>query len=117
MHDEVIVEELKRVTAGLFFMSESDYPVEIIQWHGETTITPEYLRSVSGSSADSEIRETSVDNFFSANSRFREAVRLLKNNLADLKIYKVGAINIPVYIIGRSPEGNWLGLSTRVVET
>ncbi|MDQ3743999.1 MAG: nuclease A inhibitor family protein [Acidobacteriota bacterium] len=42
---------------------------------------------------------------------------LLEENLTDLKAYRVGLINIPVYVVGRSASGNWLGVSTRVVET
>jgi hypothetical protein len=44
-------------------------------------------------------------------------LRLLEENLADLKVFRVGVVNIPVYIAGRSASGNWLGVSTRVVET
>jgi hypothetical protein len=49
--------------------------------------------------------------------RYQALLRLLKENLNDLKVYRVGRINIAVYIIGRSKAGNWLGISTRVVET
>jgi hypothetical protein len=31
--------------------------------------------------------------------------------------YRVGTVNVAVYVVGRSPEGHWLGVSTRVVET
>jgi len=85
--DEEILAELKRASIGLFVMSGSVYPVEIIQWDGQTAITPEYLRSVSGSPADSEIRETDLVTFFSANGQFqgseqiRPASRLEGGNL------------------------------------
>jgi hypothetical protein len=32
-------------------------------------------------------------------------------------VYRIGEVNMPVYIIGKSSSGSWLGLSTRVVET
>ena len=115
--DEEILAELRNTTAGLFFMSESDYPVEVIKWDRQTVITPEYLRSISTAPAGSEVRETDLINFFSSNGKFQNVLRLLKNNLTDLKVYKVGTINIPVYVVGRSREGNWLGISTRVVES
>ena len=31
--------------------------------------------------------------------------------------YRVGAIDITVYVVGRSREGNWIGVATRAVET
>lgn len=116
MTDDKIVEELKKATTGLLVMSESDYPFEIIQWDGQTAITPDYLVSLSGASS-SNIQEMSLDDFYNVSRRFPNLVRLLKDSLADLRVYKVGEINIPVYIVGRSPQGNWIGLSTRVVET
>ena len=51
MNDDKIVEELKKATAGLLVMSESDYLFEVIQWNGQTAITPEYLVRLSGTSS------------------------------------------------------------------
>lgn len=99
-------------------MSESDYPFEIIRWDGElAAITPEYLSGLSGLPADSPIEETEVDSFLRMGGQFWSLAILLKENLSDLKVYKVGTINIPVYIVGRSAQGNWLGLSTRLIQT
>ena len=115
--DEKILEELRKASEGLFVISESDYPLEVIRWDGRTAITPEYLCSISGAPAGSSIKEVDVDTFFNLNEKFREVSRVLKNNLSGARVYKVGSINIAVYIVGRSPEGNWLGLSTRLVQT
>jgi hypothetical protein len=115
--DEEILAELKKASAGLFVMSESDYPFEIIQWTGVISITPEYLLGISGKPAESPIEKTGIDDFFNVSGKFPHLVRLLKDRLTHLEVYKVGTINIPVYIVGRSPEGNWLGLSTRLVQT
>jgi len=49
--------------------------------------------------------------------RFQALARLLEENLEGLQVYRVGAINMPVYVVGRSRGGNWLGIKTRVVET
>ena len=115
--DEAILSELKKASAGLFVMSELDYPFEIIQWDGRTTITPEYLRGISAVPEDSPVEETGIDDFFNVSGRFPHLVRLLKDRLTDLVVYKVGTTNIPVYILGRSAEGNWLELSTRLIQT
>ena len=48
---------------------------------------------------------------------FQALARALEENLSDIEVYKIGEINMPVYVLGRSPAGRWLGLSTRVVET
>ena len=115
-NDAMILQQLKRASAGLLVMSESDYPFEIIQWDGSTEINPEFLRSLTNEPAESPIEETSVEQFLTS-GQFEPLERFLRTHLLDLKVYKVGVISIPVYIIGKSPEGNWLGLSTRVIQT
>lgn len=115
-NDENLLEELKKASAGLLVMSESDYPFEIIRWDGSTEIGPEFLRSLTNEPPESPVEETSVEQFL-ANGRFEHLEEFLRKHLTDLKVYKVGKINIPVYIVGRSPGGSYLGLSTRVVQT
>jgi hypothetical protein len=115
--DEEILAELRRASAGLTVMSESDYPFEMVRWESTVSLTPAYLRDISGKTAESAIEEIEVDEFFGTDGRFRSIARCLKENLYELRVYKVGTINIPVFIVGRSPAGNWLGLSTRLVQT
>jgi hypothetical protein len=115
--DEQICAELRSAAAGILVMSESDYPLEILNWDGKTSITPEYLCHICGKPDGSTVQETDLDTFFGAKGKFRKVVTAIKDNLADVKVYKVGEIDIPVFIVGRSQEGNWLGLSTRLIQT
>ena len=114
--DGHLLAQLKKVSAGLLVMSESDYPFEIIQWDGSIEINPEFLRSLTNEPAESRVEETSLEQFL-AHGQFEHLERFLRKHLTDLKVYKVGEIRIPVYIVGKSPGGSWLGLSTRVIET
>ena len=130
--DGEITEELKRLTERLLFMSESDYPFEIFYREGKTELSPQALLELSGQPGDSPLEVTNVEDFFGAAAaeapwkgeqalaiakRYQALLRLLRENLDDLKVYRVGRVNITIYIIGRSKMGNWLGISTRVVET
>ncbi len=112
--DREILDELRAMSAGSFYMSESDYSFELVQWEGGPSII-ESLRSHTGEPADAQIEELTVDGFLG--SQHQPLAELLKSNLGGVRVYKVGRINRPVYVVGRSPEGSWLGLSTRVVET
>jgi hypothetical protein len=114
--DARILEQLKRATAGLLFMSESDYPFELVQWEGPTDLTPEFLCRVSGEPAGCSVQELEVQDFLTA-ERYRRLVDVITDNLVEPKAYKVGRINMPVYVVGRSAGGKWLGVSTRVVQT
>ena len=114
--NEEILESLRRAAAGLLCMSESDYPFEVIQWEGSEELTPDFIRSLTGEAEDCPIQEIEVEDFLTS-GRYQRLSLALQSQLSNLKAYKVGRINMPVYLVGRSSEGSWLGLSTRVVET
>jgi hypothetical protein len=116
MQDSEILAQLKEKTAGEYFMSESDYPFETVNW-GNGEITEEFLLNVPSEQPGGPVEEQSFEMFYQKYGSRHAALEVLKNNLTDLKVYRVGRINIGVHIVGRSPEGNWLGLSTRSVET
>jgi len=131
MTDEQLLNELRETTRGLTFMSESDYPFEVFNW-GAAEPTQDFLRGLTGEASDVPVETTTAADFFrvaaseaewknaeqlTAARKFQTLLRLLEQNLTDLKVFRVGAINIPVYVAGRAASGNWLGVSTRVVET
>ncbi len=114
----------------MLFMSESDYPLEIVSWDEE--ITPAFLRGHSGAAKDAPVGEQSVADFFSVAAgeqewkgdngiatakRYQALIKLLNDNLSDVRVYRVGSINMPVYVVGRSPSGKAIGVTTRIVET
>ena len=114
--DEEILKRLSQAAAGLLFMSESDYRFELILWAGPKELTPDFIRSITGETEDCPVQELEVEDVLSA-GRYQRLLMALQSQLSNLKAYKVGRINMPVYLVGRSREGSWLGLSTRVVET
>lgn len=129
--DAQLVEELREATRGLLFMSESDYPFEVFEW-GRAEPTREWLRVQAGAGSSTTVETRDAREFFRASAseaewkgeeelavarRFQSLLRLLETSLADLKVYRVGAVDIKVYVAGRAPSGNFLGVSTRVVET
>ena len=131
MTDEQLLNELREATRGLTYMSESDYPFEVFNW-GAAEPTQDFLRGLTGEASDVQVETTSAANFFrvavseaewknadqlNEARRFQTLLRLLEQNLTNLRVYRVGAVNIPVYVAGRAASGNWLGVSTRVVET
>lgn len=131
MTDEQLLEELREATRGLTYMSEADYPFEVFNWGAEWP-TDEFLRGLTGAAADAPVETRTPADFFRVSASeakwknaeqlgaarsFQRLLLLLERNLTDLKVYRVGVTNIPVYVAGRSASGNWLGVSTRAVET
>ena len=119
MQDSEILAQLKEKTAGMYFMSESDYPFETVSW-GTQEITDDFLRGLPDEKPESAVETQTFEAFYqkyAGRENYGPVLDALKDNLTDLRVYRVGRINIGVYVVGRSEEGNWLGLSTRSVET
>ncbi|MBV9959178.1 MAG: nuclease A inhibitor family protein [Acidobacteria bacterium] len=129
--DEQILAELGVASAGLLFMSESEYPFEVVRVE-EAGEPAGALRRLSGAASDEPVVTQSVEDFFRVAAseaewrtpaerveakRYQALIALLRENLKEVMAYRVGSINIQVFLIGLSASGSWLGLSTRVVET
>lgn len=113
-------------------MSESDYPFDVVQWTDAAEPTDEHLRNVSHAERDAEVERQRIDHFFrvavqeaewksetelTKAKKFQRLVEVLKENLHNLRVYRIGSRDMRVLIVGKSSSGSWIGLSTRVVET
>jgi hypothetical protein len=126
-----IVDKLKLASDGLQFMSESDYPFEVFQWKGQQPTASTVIQQT-GHSPDTPLEVVQLDEFFhnatqqedwhndeekAMVKRYRELVETLKQSLSDIQVYRLGTVEIDVYIVGKTPSGDLAGLSTKVVET
>ena len=129
--DESLLRNLKRLTRGLTFMSESDYPVEPFLQEATRQDAQDFVASKK-TDANASVSEVDFDNFFGGAPqeqdgqskeartqarRFQSLVRLLKDNLSDTKVYKVGDVEADVYVIGKTASGSFAGVTIKVVET
>jgi Nuclease A inhibitor-like protein len=130
--DEQILTELARAADGLLYMSETDAPFEPVLWAGDDELTPEVVRRCCDVDENVPVETQSLDELFrvavaepewkgadqfATACRFQTLVQLLRDNLTDLRVFRLGRINMDVYVVGRAPSGNWLGLRTQIVET
>ncbi|MDJ0797858.1 MAG: nuclease A inhibitor family protein [Calothrix sp. MO_167.B12] len=127
-----IITKLKNASDGLLWLSESDYPFETVLWSSMENLTNDKLLQKFKRSPDTLVEVRDIDRFFARATtesdwhdqsekveveKYRQLVEILKTNLTDIKVYRVGEIEIDVYIIGKTPDGSIAGLSTMVVET
>lgn len=129
-----LLEQIKQATDGLIYMSENQYPLKPfhLEVKGKTTITGKDILKATKHSTASPIEPFDFDNFFLNSTQeqdwhspeekksvkqYQQLVRLLKKNLSDLQVFKVGKTEMDVYVVGKSESGEFLGLSTKVVET
>jgi len=131
MTDSIAI-QLKQASNGLLFLSESDAPFEVIHWPAQEKLTQALLLQLTNHPPDALVEVASVDDLFAIATqqedwhdqeeremvqRFQNLVGVLKKNLSHLQVYRVGNINIDAYIVGVTPSGDWMGLSTKMVET
>ncbi|MCY7285122.1 MAG: nuclease A inhibitor family protein [Cyanobacteria bacterium CAN_BIN43] len=124
-------ETLMKASKNLLMSSESDYPFEFFHWEAQADLTTEKLLELAGYPQDTPVEVVELDYLFrnvaqekewqdeaeKINvSSFQTLVKTLKESLRDIKVYRVGTINIDVYIVGKA-DGNLTGLSTKLVET
>lgn len=129
-----VTEKLKQTSNSLLMMSESDYPFDVVFWTGQAqeTLTNQKLLQLTGHSPETSIETVELDYFFRNCAeekewhdeiqkqdvqKFQSLVKTLKDNLTDIKVYRLGSINIDVYILGKTLSGDLAGISTKVVET
>ena len=135
MEEARVQEELERASSGLVYSSESDRPFEFFS-------LPYPGKSGSPSAADFAglieakagefVQVRSLENFFARHTttsdpydgeaqkirpRYEELVRVLSRNLRDVKVYRVGKIEVTCYIAGLDAGGNLAGLKTVAIET
>jgi hypothetical protein len=127
-------EILTQAAKGLLFPSESEFPFTYFEWpdyQGKRLYASKILKLLNYP-PDTPIEKKSLDDFFKQvtevqdwygeeeNENVRKFVHLkqvLTEQLTSIQVYRVGKIEISVYIAGKTSDGHWAGLSTKVVET
>jgi hypothetical protein len=128
-----VLQALRAATDGLLYMSETDAPFELVHWHSsEPTLTSVSLLKLIGKSYGVPVEEIGLDEFFQALmedqdwhdekakravQQYRQLLVVLKQNLADLKVFKIGEVQIDIYLVGRATDGDWAGIKTEATET
>ncbi|QIR41742.1 nuclease (plasmid) [Tolypothrix sp. PCC 7910] len=130
--DSEILEHLRLASDGLLMMSESDYPLEAFLWETTAPATTQKVVQQTNHSQDTSVQVITVDDFFRVATttqdwhgeeekamvaKFQELVQTVKSSLKNPQVYRLGEIEIDVYVVGETPAGNLGGLNTKVVET
>jgi hypothetical protein len=129
-----LADELGRAAEGLLMPSERDAPLTFFELGraGGRRLEPADVLRAAGYDAATPVEVVSLAELFApatadrawhnarerrAAARFRHLVEVLDRSLADVRVFKVGAVAKDVYILGRTAGGTYAGLRTRVVET
>jgi len=125
-----IAETLTQDSQGLLMPSESEYPFEVFVWE-DVELTPQKILELTNYPPATSIEEVELDYFFrnvatekdwhdkiqkENVAKFQNLVQVIKDNLAELRVYRIGTIDVNVYIVGKTNDGV-AGLATKVIET
>jgi hypothetical protein len=92
-----LLKELNSASEGLFYTSEKtldeffEQPTQLQDWHGDE-------------------EKAQVEKFI----RLKE---LISKNLRDVKVFKIGEVEVDIYIVGINADGKLAGVKTKAVET
>ncbi|WP_026999155.1 nuclease A inhibitor family protein [Eisenibacter elegans] len=132
---DILLSRLEQASAGLLYPSESDYPFEAIywEWDQDAPLSSESLREYLEEDEDTPISEIPLERFFRPVAeekdwhsdeerlevqQYQNLRKLLEQLLQDLRVFKVGDIEVDVFIVGKVPNTeDYAGLSTVVIET
>jgi purine-nucleoside phosphorylase len=125
---------LEAAAEGLLYPSESDYPFTYFTWGEAQTdnLSEDQVRELAGQPEDAAVETISLEKLFKPLTeikdwyeaedkenvkRFEELQETIQRVLHTVQVFRVGEIEIDVYIVGKDPQGNWAGLKTISVET
>ena len=124
MQEEIM--NLVSAAEGLMYMSESDHPFEPVSIEGKNV--QKELLELAGTSDTQTIETVSVDHFLrnmvnpevmgqQTADRYKLLKQQINENLQDAEVYRIGTVQVQVFIVGRLKNGKMGGLKTMVIET
>jgi hypothetical protein len=126
-----LAEKIKNAVQGLYYISETD--AEILPFVGSKADSVSGKILLAQTKNDSKsIEEREFNNFFSRLTKiqdwfgdeeketarkFSDLKDLLEKELMNLKVFKVGTIELDIYVVGLDSNSILTGIQTRAVET
>jgi hypothetical protein len=130
---ENLIPQLESACNDLLWRSETDAPFEILCWElPGNRLDPHDLLYRSGQPLDTPTQVVSLKGFFEPVildrswhdsteqqlvQRYRNLKDLLETALENLQVYRLGEMEVTVYLLGWTEDGKIVGVKTMVVET
>ncbi len=124
--------EINQLIEGLTYISESDYKIELFAGSDATQVSKEEILKQVGRGGSNSIEEITFGDFFeklttvrnwygeqekTSAERFARLRIYLERFLSDLKVFRIGKIQIDIYVVGLDNDGRLVGIKTRAIET
>lgn len=127
-----LLEQIKNTSEGLYYISETDAEITPFAGSLAESVSKEEILRQTKNAFDTPIEERNFAEIFkrltkiqdwygeeetAAAAKFAALKELLEKNLKDLKVFKIGTVELDVYFVGLNAEGVLMGIKTKAVET
>lgn len=133
LSDTDLENSILKLCEGLLYISETDSPFQLVTGGKASSVSAEDVVDRFGDDRPKwPVEEISFREFFERLTKMhdwygedeRERVRkyrrlrtMLECNLSDVRVFRVGRIQIDIYVVGLDREKNLVGIKTKAVET
>ena len=129
--DKSLIEKLERAIKGVEFISETYAPFTVIVSDEPVARTTAALKKVFGLDGKN-FEEIPFDDFFDRLTRdrdwhqtadkkqiakYKKIRSTLETDLEDLRVLRLGRVQIDIYIVGFLPDNQAVGIRTKAIET
>jgi hypothetical protein len=117
---------LQKASAGLLYPSETDEPFEAFTWgKANGDLTPAIAQKLAGVGPKEAIQQMALGDFFKNLTsdenddadQYKALLKVVNEQLSGVKVYRFGDVELNIYLVGKTKEGEWAGLKTKSVET
>ena len=132
VNKDELAKQIEKVAEGLYYISETDAEIFPFIGNKAQAVTVEEILKETESAADTAVEERDFNEFFArltemqdwfgeeetaVADKFAELKKLLEENLKDIQVFKIGKIQLNIYVVGLDSESNLIGIKTKAVET
>lgn len=126
------LKELETVAAELIYISETDAGFNVVDLDSTAALNAANIGKLLKSKKIDPIEEASAAELFERLTRQRDwhgaaertrtkqyadLLKVLEKHLVDLKVFRIGRVNIDIYVLGRAADGTIAGVKTSATET
>lgn len=117
---------LQEAAKGLLYPSDADAPFEAFSWgKAAGNLDAEKVRRLAGADAKAPVKERTPADFFKNLTeddaedadKFKNLQKVVGDQLSGVKVFRFGDVDVDIYMVGVTRDGNWAGLKTKAVES
>jgi hypothetical protein len=119
-----VLDALKKASRGLLYVSETESKLHPFVWENAGELDEKSILTAGEYEYDERtpVERATLEDFLRVvpeeeREGFDRLAGVLREQLTDLRVYKLGKTQKDVYVVGKTPAGQWAGVWGSVVET